>query len=136
MTKLICALCVIFSISCLSLPSYSQVPVEYTYPLSNAKGVSEKTSIGIRYGEPLISSLIQTGTFTINGSSTGIHTAKIALSVDGRTVIFTVDNFFESEENIQINIAPFVCTSGKETMPYSLSFQIAKIGMPSIPIPV
>ena len=102
------------------------VLVNYSYPSPNATGVSAKTTIGVRYGEAISRVSFQNGAFTIIGSSSHIHSGKLTLALDDRTIIFSPDIFFSTGEKVTVTINPFKCVSGKSTAVYSFSFQISK----------
>lgn len=102
------------------------VQVNYSYPAPNTTQVSAKTTIGIRYGESVMRSALQSIPFFVIGTSSGLHTGKPILALDGRTVIFTPDKFFSSGEKVVVNIGSVKCLSGKNTAVYSFTFVISK----------
>ena len=107
----------------------NSVPVNYSYPAPNSTYVSAKTTIGVRYKEAISKTTFQISAFNVIGSSSHVHTGKLILALDGRTVIFTPDLTFSAGEKVTVIISPFQCVSGKNTIPYSFSFQISKSKM-------
>src|SRR5689334_9053139 len=115
-----------FFIACMvSMTAHAQTVV-YNYPASNSTGVNAKTTIGVRYSEMLVKSLLTSKAFTVTGSSSGLHSGKVTLAVDGRTVIFTPDKYFTSGERVVATISALKCLLGKFTPRYSFKFTIAK----------
>ena len=104
----------------------NSVAITYSYPYPNSIQVSAKTTIGIRFAEPIVKSGLQTTVFSVLGTASGIHTGKITLALDGRTLIFTPDKIFYSGERVIVNVTPIKCYSGKLTVPYSFPFTISK----------
>ena len=107
----------------------NSVPVNYSYPTPNSTYVSAKTTIGVRYKEAISKTTFQISAFNVIGSSSHVHTGKLILALDGRTVIFTPDMAFSAGEKVTVIISPFQCVSGKKTIPYSFTFQISKSKM-------
>jgi hypothetical protein len=122
----LCFLGLISVLCCCSEISKSQVRIVYTYPIRNAIQVSAKTTIGIRFAEAISKSLLSNSAFAVTGTLSGVHTGKVSLSTDLRTVIFTPDKFFSAGEKVGVSVSPLVCKSGKNTEIYYLTFQISK----------
>ena len=102
------------------------VKINYSYPAPNAIQVSGKTTIGVRYSEAISKSTYLSSAFTVTGTSSGVHSGKVILALDGRTVIFTPDKYFSTGERVTVTISPLKCVSGKSTTVYSFTFQISK----------
>ncbi len=104
----------------------SNVQVNYSYPTPNSTQVSAKTTIGIRFSEAISKSTFQSSECNVVGSSSAYHAGKLILALDGRTVIFTPNTFFTAGEKVTVTTSSFKCVSGKNTVPYSFTFQISK----------
>lgn len=104
----------------------SQAHVVYTYPTRNAVQVSAKTTIGIRYSEQISRPLLASSDFAVTGTASGIHNGKVILAFDGRTVIFTPENFFSAGEKVTVSINSLRCAAGRMTEIYTFTFQISK----------
>jgi hypothetical protein len=104
----------------------SQVRVSYSYPAPNATQVSARTTVGIRYADPITKSFLRAASFIVIGSQSAVHSGKVVLAGDMRTVIFFPDRFFTAGEIVTVTANPLFTTKGKLTAIYHFSFQISK----------
>jgi hypothetical protein len=116
---------------------YSQIQhpkVIYTYPTANAQFVSTKSSIGVRFNEDLLLSLIPEHIFSVMGSMTGVHTGNVKLSTNNQTLIFLPDKEFQCQEAVDVTIGSFMTPSGDMTEEYHLRFTINPVQSEAKPI--
>ncbi|MEI8133496.1 MAG: aryl-sulfate sulfotransferase [bacterium] len=105
---------------------HAQNKVIYTYPLKGSIGVSAKTTIGIRYSTMIWGATVKSGSITISGNISGVHTTKVMLAYDARTLNFMPDKTFSPGEYVTVSVHPMLTWFGQMTEAYTFDFQISK----------
>lgn len=85
-------------------PTTGSTTLNYLSPAPSAINISPKTSIAVRQGMRLEPSSIQSEIFVVEGSQSGIHTGKVNLSDDERTLLFFPDSPFAFDELITVRV--------------------------------
>jgi len=88
--------------------------VIYQSPSPGARNVRPESNLIVRFDQPIDAANLPA--FTVEGSASGPHTGRTALSADRQTVIFTPDASFAWGETVHVS----------ETGSADLSFSIAK----------
>ncbi len=115
----------LFAQSQSSAQSQSAPPkLEYYFPVDGSRFVPCNTPIILRPTVPLDLASVMNG-LIVTGSMTGRHTGVITVSDDGRTLLFTANEAFESGEHVQVDLGTgIVAKNDQELSPTSFSFEV------------
>ncbi len=92
-------------ISCILFVSFSFAQFVYVNPLPGSVNHRPEVTIALNPGSDVdISSLDQSGLFTVTGTVSGDHTFRAILSSDKHTIILKPDVHFTNGENITVNV--------------------------------
>lgn len=103
---------------------------QYYAPLADAKYVSTREAITVRYGPKMSGQDYGRVKFTIEGDESGSHTGRIILANDQKTVIFKPDAPFTAGEQVTVNVNGLRLDSGESYRPLSYSFSVAENQQP------
>jgi hypothetical protein len=98
---------------------------EYISPLPNSRYVPPVSKILLRFknGSPQllhnVNSMIR-----VEGSQSKIHTGRIKIASDYRTLIFSPDEFFTPGETVTVSLSP-VFTNGNTVSDFTYSFHVS-----------
>ena len=113
-----------FSVSAFAQSQSSRPTIEYHFPMDGSKYVPGNTPIILRPTAP-IPLAVADNTLVVTGTMTGRHDGNLVLSDDGRTLIFTATDPFESGERVSVNMGTGnSTTSGSTLAPVSFSFEV------------
>ena len=100
---------------------------EYLNPKPNSNYVSVKSCILIRQGETINKAGLNSDLLKVYGTKSGIHTGKLSLSDDNRTIIFTPSNYFNTNEDVTVKLSKGLTTeSGKQVGNLEFHFHTSK----------
>ncbi|HEX9740244.1 MAG TPA: Ig-like domain-containing protein, partial [Ignavibacteriaceae bacterium] len=106
------------------IPVYSQEQsintesFQYLSPLPNSKLNSAETNIIVRFGKAFDNSVInKSSLLTVTGSKSGVHSGKIILTENGRTLIYNPDWKFEKGERVTVELRKNFKTINGDTIP-------------------
>jgi hypothetical protein len=106
------------------IPVYSQgqnintESFKYLSPLPNSKFNSAETNIIVRFGKAFDNSVInKSPLFTVTGSKSGVHSGKIVLTENGRTLIYNPNRQFEKGERVTVELRNNFKTINGDTIP-------------------
>ena len=92
-----------------SVQAQGQIPAEqpsdsssYVAPAPGAVTASAGTTIALRLGTPIDSHSVQNSSFSVTGSSSGLHDGSAILARDGMTVIFRPGTSFVPGETVTV----------------------------------
>lgn len=116
-------------------PPISAKPVapQYYSPLKNAEYVSTGATIAVRYGPTLTDQNLTDVKFGVQGIQSGIHTGRIILADDHKTVIFTPNQPFKPGELVKVDISGLKLDAQHNYSPLSYSFAVAVNQQPGSP---
>ena len=99
----------------------------YQSPEPGSIDVSPATNIIVRYAKPLEkSTLLTPSLFMVQGSMSGLHSGKVVLSDDQRTVVFNPDVPFALAETVNVVVGAGIKTENNEAVAqFSFDFVIA-----------
>ncbi|MBC8401865.1 MAG: VCBS repeat-containing protein, partial [Candidatus Marinimicrobia bacterium] len=102
-------------------------PVVSHSPVQNALSVPVDTDISVTFGVDMNDSTINSNTFIVYGSQTGLLTGNYSYNVSERTAMFNPDDVFKAGENVSIMLLREIQTEDGVgiTQPYNWTF-IAK----------
>lgn len=89
------------------LPACAPLSPQVISPLENAGYVSPRTTLIVRYGPPLSTSVVAGVKFRIQGSKSGSHTGQTILADDHKTVIFKPNQPFTPGKQVTVNVNGF-----------------------------
>jgi len=87
-----------------SIPAQNVSKFKYIYPQPNSSYVSINSSILIRQGSKIERSGVNGSIIKAVGSISGVHTGKIILANDSRTLVFTPAAPFQTNEDITVTL--------------------------------
>jgi hypothetical protein len=77
---------------------------QYINPLPNSEYVSTNSNIIIRQGADISRPSINDNLVEVNGSKSGVHTGRLILAADSRTLLFTPSYPFQTDEEITVTL--------------------------------
>ena len=101
-------------------------PVISHYPFQNELDISKNTSISVTFSADMNASTINTNTFRINSSQTGLHTGTYNYDSGTKTASFNPDNDFAIGEQVTVVLTTGIAYSagGNLPVPFEWSFTI------------
>ncbi len=100
---------------------------EYLSPKPNSKYVSVKSCILIRQSKTINKAGLNNDLLKVYGIKSGIHKGKLSLSDDNRTIIFTPENYFQTDEDVTVKLSKGLTTvSGKQIGDLEFHFHTSK----------
>lgn len=102
----------------------------YTYisPKPNSVLVSGKTNIILRSADPVDISSLASNLIIVKGEESGVHSGKLILSDDKRTIIFNPSSSFLPDETVTVHLLDGIKTAdGKNTGTLEFSFKISPL---------
>ena len=132
--KRIFTLATFIFVSILITSLYSQETSRFQYrsPLPDSKLLSRETNIIFSSGDFIDrNTLADNNLIKVVGSESGVHTGKLILSDDNKTVVFNPDKPFAAGETVTVTLKSGIKTlSGKGMEPESYSFSITPLEKP------
>ena len=117
----------VFSFPSVSAYAQQNANFQYINPIPNSSYVSVKTNIIIRQGTAIDKSTVNSNLINVSGSFSGIHSGKISLSDDSKTLIFKPDKFFHTGEEVAVVLKNGIRTvDGKELGSLKFVFRTSK----------
>jgi hypothetical protein len=108
---------------------HAQSNYVYVSPKPNSILVSNQTNIIFRSSSIVDPNSLVSSLVSVHGSQSGLHTGKLILSDDKRTIVFNPDQQFIGDEIVYVIIESGVKTLKGELLPsYSFSFSIMPEG--------
>lgn len=104
MNKILLSFIIIFSLLGTKLFAQNISNYQYLNPLPNSSYVSINSNILIRQGNVINKSSITNNLIDAVGTKSGLHTGKIILANDSRTLIFTPSIPFKTDEDVIVNL--------------------------------
>ena len=103
----------------------------YISPKPGSDYNSLQTNIIFRSAELIDPATLEANLVSVMGSKSGIHTGKLILSDDSKTLLFNPDSPFEPSENVTVNLKPgILTTSGKSINKISIKFTTTSLKQP------
>ncbi|MBN1999096.1 aryl-sulfate sulfotransferase [candidate division KSB1 bacterium] len=98
--------------------------IQYISPLHQSKLNSRSSDIIIRQGKDIdVTSLKEHGLIVVSGEKSGVHSGRVVLATDGKTVLFKPDSRFEPDEAVTVTVKPGIRTAFGEMMePFTFQF--------------
>lgn len=125
-------LCYIIIITLLLTPSF-QVSAQnisgfnYINPAPNSRYVSVKTKILIRQGDIINRNSVNDGLIKAVGTKSGIHYGKLILADDNKTLVFSPEQYFQTDEDVTVNLmSGLLSRNGTEAGSLSFKFHTSK----------
>jgi hypothetical protein len=117
----------ILSLACFHGELFSGTALQYLSPRPGALLVSPETNIIIRLGEPLDRSTLKNSSFiTVVGSTSGLHSGRVRLSDDEKTIVFNPRDPFTAAETVTVNLHSGVrITTGKPVDTLEFNFVVS-----------
>ncbi len=113
-----------YSSSTLAQSQSAAPTIEYHFPMDGSKYVPSNTPVILR-PTVAISASMAAQNLVITGTMTGQHNGNIVLSDDGKTLIFTPTDAFESGEQVTVSLGTGItATNGTSLVPISFSFEV------------
>jgi hypothetical protein len=105
----------------------SGTPIQYVSPRPGALLVSPESNIILRPGEPLDKESIETPSLiTAKGSASGLHSGKVRLSDDEKTIVFNPQDRFAESETVAVALHKGLRTAtGKAIDPLEFTFVVS-----------
>lgn len=92
------------------------LPFEYISPVPGAELVSAATTIAVRHGEDIDETSLSTVLFDVTGTQSGLHTGRIILAEDNKTVILEPDQPFAPGERVRVAVSSGLTTVSGEVV--------------------
>ena len=109
---------------------------EYFSPIPGSRLVSPWNNIVIRNGSVIDRGTVDGRTLSVIGSASGVHTGRLTLLDDRKTVVFDPDQPFALGETVEVSLGAGVRTPGGEALPaLSYSFEISQTDPRQQPAP-
>ncbi len=89
-------------------PLYAQNSYVYVYPKPNSILVSNQTNIILRSSAVVDRGSLNSDIISVRGSVSGLHSGRLVLSDDERTIVFNPYLPFTGNENITVSVKPDV----------------------------
>lgn len=89
---------------------------QYINPLPNSHYISINSNVIIRQGSVICESSINDNLIEAIGTKSGIHTGKIILANDSRTIIFTPFAPFQTDEDVIVNLKAGLLTAAGDNV--------------------
>ncbi|MCF7823508.1 MAG: FG-GAP-like repeat-containing protein [Candidatus Marinimicrobia bacterium] len=103
--------------------------VESVYPAQNALNVSQNTDISVTFGTDIDPASINSQTFVVHASQTGLHGGTYSYNSVTRTTILELEDEFAPGEAVNITLTSDVRSSdGFPIIPFQWSFTIETFG--------
>jgi len=83
---------------------------EYVNPIPNSSYASVKTCILIRQGSVINKASLNASLIRVVGTKSGTHTGKLSISDDNKTIIFTPDTYFQTDEDVTVTLNKGITT--------------------------
>jgi hypothetical protein len=114
--------------STLPLPgaSLSLQTIQYIDPLPGSQDNNPRTTIALRYGDPIDPASVAAGAFEVQGTSSGRHSGSLVLSDDHKTLVFRPERPFAFGETVRVSVRPgTLSVTGQTLALHAFSFGIA-----------
>ena len=118
----------------LSDPAASSTRFVHVSPVPGSKLVSPENNIVLRAADAVDSELLERSGVRVVGSSSGLHSGRLELSSDSRTIVFLPDHPFHLGERVVVRAAPLRERTGSGPAEIAFDFTIAPRRV-SAPIP-
>lgn len=113
----------------LQLTAQNDAAEQFTYlsPRPEAQFANVEHTLAFRQGDVLDATSLLSSQLIVTGSESGVHSGALALSSDGRTLIFNPDQPFYYDETVTVEVLEgFRTANGKTIEPMSYSFRTEK----------
>lgn len=108
-------------------------PYQYISPKPASIMVSNETNIILRHSGIIDQTTLSTMLMKVEGSKSGIHTGKLILSDDNKTIVFNPDKAFSANEDVNVVFVKGIKTKvASDISEFSFNFSTAAEGIAQI----
>lgn len=109
--------------------------IQYVHPAPDSRQNSLQTNIAVRFSESVDPASAFSRLVSITGSSSGVHSARMLVSDDGKTIVVQPYVPFHRSENVTVRLSGGITTAAGSMLPeYSFSFSTAEHDAQSIDV--
>lgn len=121
----------VFILMIIALNCSLAATIEYVNPINGSTFNSLRSPLILRSSELLLKSTIDQNSLIVNGDKSGIHSGKLKLADDGRTLCFAVNDPFLPNENVSVMLSNQIKTiDGSLLNSYTYSFSTTSLSEP------